>query len=126
MANFRKTTTAMLAAVTLASGMVVATPAQAHRHHGHGYGHHRDRDDDDRGRYNSYERNNGGGYYNDGYYRRSRCSNGNVGTIVGGVAGGLLGREVAYHRRDRTGATIIGAAVGALAGRAIEKSGNRC
>ncbi len=67
------------------------------------------------GRYNSR-------YYDQryrGHYGR-RCS-GSTGTIVGAIAGGLLGREVA-GRGDRTVGAIIGGAAGALAGRAIDRS----
>jgi Glycine zipper 2TM domain len=51
-----------------------------------------------------------------------RRSNGTTGLIVGGVAGGLLGRGL-----DNGGATgtILGAAGGALAGRAIDRGGSR-
>ena len=60
-----------------------------------------------------YSRNN----YNDN--RRYRCDKGTGGTIIGAIAGGLLGNEVA-RRGDKTEGTIIGGAVGALAGRAID------
>ena len=56
-------------------------------------------------------------YYSD---RRHRgCDRGTGGTIIGAIAGGLLGNEVA-RRGDKTEGTIIGGAVGALAGRAID------
>ncbi|VAV96601.1 hypothetical protein MNBD_ALPHA04-174, partial [hydrothermal vent metagenome] len=42
------------------------------------------------------------------------------GTIIGAIAGGLLGNEVA-RRGDKTVGTIIGGAAGALAGRAIDR-----
>lgn len=60
-------------------------------------------------------------------YRGNRCYDpGNGGLAIGGIAGGLLGNEVA-GRGDRTLGTVLGAAVGALAGRAIDKSdGARC
>ena len=45
--------------------------------------------------------------------------------IIGAVAGGLLGNEVA-RRGNKTEGSIIGAAVGALAGRAIDKSDSNC
>ncbi|MEC3950325.1 glycine zipper 2TM domain-containing protein [Sphingobium sp. HWE2-09] len=75
----------------------------------------------------------GGGYYrNNGYrgYRGGyRCrDNGTGGTIIGAIAGGLLGNEVGrgsgrYGRRgDGTTGAIIGAGVGALAGRAIDRN----
>lgn len=55
--------------------------------------------------------------YSDRRYRG--CDRGTGGTIIGAIAGGLLGNEVA-GRGDKTEGTIIGGAVGALAGRAID------
>ena len=60
----------------------------------------------------------GGRYYN--HYGR-RCS-GSTGTIIGAIAGGLLGSQVAGRRGDGTLGAIIGAGAGALAGRAIDRS----
>jgi uncharacterized protein YcfJ len=62
--------------------------------------------------------------YNRYAYRGERCDSGTGGTIVGAIAGGLLGHEVVGRRGDRTAGTIIGGAVGALAGNAIDRSGN--
>ena len=78
------------------------------------------------------------GYYGDRYERSyrgdrydRRCS-GTTGTIVGGIAGALLGRGIdrsgsgRYGRRDSgTTGAIIGGALGALGGRAIDKSSCR-
>lgn len=57
------------------------------------------------------------------YYRNNyRCRDeGTGGLVVGAIAGGLLGNEVA-GRGDRAVGTILGGAVGALAGRAIDRS----
>lgn len=52
--------------------------------------------------------------------RQCRRPDGTTGTIVGGVAGGLLGRAIDGGRR-RTVGTLIGAGVGALLGRGIER-----
>jgi phospholipase/lecithinase/hemolysin len=62
-------------------------------------------------------------YYNQRYgnHYGTRCSNGSTGTILGAIAGGLLGREIA-GRGDRTVGAIIGAGAGALAGRAIDRN----
>lgn len=74
-----------------------------------------------------YGRRDGG--YNDrghGYRQpvRYRCrDDGTGGLIIGAIAGGLLGNEIA---RDGTAGTIIGGGIGALAGRAIDQSGSRC
>lgn len=74
----------------------------------------------------------GGRYYSNNYYRDYRggyrCrDNGTGGTIIGAIAGGLLGNEIAkgsgrYNRGDGTAGAIIGAGVGALAGRAIDRN----
>ncbi len=120
----KKLTIAFAAAATLVTG---AAPAAAHGRD------HRDRyesryDRGNYGRYDSYRGYNQG--YDRAYYgdqrRAYRCNSGTTGLIVGGVAGGLLGREVV--RRDRTAGAIIGGAVGALAGRQLERAGsnNRC
>ncbi|MBN8806588.1 MAG: glycine zipper 2TM domain-containing protein, partial [Sphingopyxis terrae] len=45
--------------------------------------------------------------------------------IIGAIAGGLAGHEIA-GRGDRTVGTIIGGAVGAIAGRAIDKGNDGC
>lgn len=99
----------------------------------------RDRWEDRRGeRYRDGYR---GDYRNTGYYGepvynntrtwrgddgRAYCrrSDGTTGLIVGGVAGALIGREVAGRRGDRTVGAILGAAGGALLGRAIDRSGS--
>ncbi len=63
------------------------------------------------------------GYRNDTRYR---CSDGSTGTILGAIAGGLLGSSVAGRHGDKTAGVIIGGAAGAVAGRAIDKNGNGC
>ena len=68
------------------------------------------------------------GYYDDRGFRGRRCGSGTTGTIVGAIAGGLLGNEVGrnsggyYGRGDGTAGAIIGGGIGALAGRAIGRS----
>lgn len=101
-----------------AAASLVAVPgvASAQYYPGYGYG----------GYNNSYQR----GYNGQTYYG-NRCS-GTTGTIVGGVAGAVVGSKIAggrrsydYYgnRRGGSGATgaIIGGAVGALLGRKIDK-----
>ena len=113
-----------LAAATLAMGasaLIPATPAEAQRYERY----HQDQ------RYGDYDR----GYYQEdrGYreyrrdyrdhrrdYRSRRCNN-DAGTIIGAIAGGLLGNGIA-GRGDRTLGTVLGAGAGALAGRAIDRS----
>lgn len=120
-------------ALAVSAGAVLpATAADAQRYRGQ-----YDRGYYDRGYYDQgYQ----GGYsqdYRDGYNRNSRyydgrdyrrtykkCSDGTVGTVLGAVAGGLLGRVI-DGRGDRAVGTILGAGGGALAGRAIERQGSR-
>jgi len=72
------------------------------------------------------------GYRNQYQYRQRSnrgCDNGDGGTVIGAIAGGLLGNQVAGNNNRLLG-TILGGGVGALAGRAIDKSdaprGGRC
>jgi hypothetical protein len=51
-------------------------------------------------------------------YDRRRCRNGAGGTIIGAIAGGLLGNAAAGYG-NRAAGTIIGGGVGALAGSEI-------
>lgn len=77
----------------------------------------------------------GRGYGRDGYreYRRGdrryqyrqraadKCRDGDGGTIVGAIAGGLAGNAIA-GRGDKTVGTLLGGVVGALAGREIDRA----
>lgn len=112
-------------AATLMTGSIAATPAAAqdwgyrdgYSHYDRGYrGDYRDYRE-----YRDYRGDRPRYAYRDRYYRQ-RCSDGTAGTILGAIAGGLLGGEIgrgSSYRRSGTG-TIIGAGAGALAGRAID------
>ena len=113
-----------LAAIALSIGAAAVAPTAA-----------------DAQRYRGYDQYNNGGYYDRGYYDRGydarrydnrydarryqyrdrRCSNGGTGTVLGAIAGGLVGNAA---DRGGMGGTLIGGVAGALAGRAIDKSGN--
>lgn len=110
------------------------------RHRGH----------DKRGRNERYDRGYEGNYgtYGNDYNQRSyyeepvrsntrvwqgdngqyycQRSNGTTGLLIGGVAGALLGREIAGRNGDRTLGAILGAAGGALLGREVDRGGSRC
>lgn len=119
-----KTLSLVGAALAMTAGAVVPfAPAQAQR-----YGYDRSYNDgyNRGGYYNGYDRSYRGydrSYrgYDRGYRARQKCNDGDGGTIVGAIAGGLLGNGIA-GRGDRTIGTILGAGVGALAGRAIDRS----
>ncbi|WP_375394151.1 glycine zipper 2TM domain-containing protein [uncultured Sphingomonas sp.] len=103
------------AALLAAAAMLAPTAATAQLH-GYTSGGHAPR---------GYDR---GGYpdrsgYNRPGYRPARCDNGTGGTIIGAIAGGLLGRSI-DTRGDRALGTVPGAGAGALAGNAIGRSGN--
>lgn len=113
-----------LAGAALAMGftaLVPTAPAVAQSRHYYGDRHY-DRGYDrryDRGYDRRSYRGNDRRYYNNRNYRR--CDNGDGGTVIGAVAGGLLGNQVA-GRGDRLLGTVLGGAVGAVAGRAIDRS----
>ena len=127
-----KTKTSFAAAAALMAFVAVPVAAEAHPNgRAHGYW---NNSAHARGHYGARD-----GYYRDGEYRgdvyrrgyeddyRRRCS-GTTGTVVGGGAGAILGREITRDRaRGRSGTTgmIIGGALGALAGRAVDKSSCR-
>lgn len=141
----KKITLTALAAATALSAFPAAAearPYDGYRNSYYGDGHYgRDRHRGDYGRGAYYGRGSyyGGGAYRGGYDRRyygrnqgyyrygGRCrSDGTTGTIIGAIAGGLLGHEIAqggrYRRGDGTTGAIVGGAVGALAGRAIDRN----
>ena len=110
-----------------AAASLVAIPGAASAQYYPGYG----------GYNNGYQRgydNYNRGYSGQGYYGQNyanRCS-GTTGTIIGGVAGAVVGSKIAGSRQrydyygnrrggsNATGA-IIGGAVGALLGRKVDK-----
>ena len=110
---FKKLTLAGAAFAMGATALIPATPAMAQRYdRGYSARHHND------GYYgNRAYRGRGGDYRN--YRQSGRCKDGDGGTVIGAIAGGLAGHEIA---RDRTVGTILGGVVGAVAGRAIDRS----
>jgi len=125
---FKKLSLAGAALAMGAAALLPATPAAAQRYdhvydgnrYGDGYygRDYRDYRGDDRG-YRDYR-----GYGDQRrYYGNRRCDSGDGGTIIGAIAGGLLGHSIA-GRGDRAVGTVLGAGAGALAGRAIDRSGN--
>jgi Glycine zipper 2TM domain len=137
----KKTFIAAAMGMSVLAAAVTATPASAQRSRGYvqqdGYeqGYQGEYRGDERGydRGRGYEQGyQGDGYRNEGYrgrpnYYRSnqRCRSGGTGTILGAVAGALLGGEIGRgnsYRRSGTG-TIVGAGAGALIGREIDRDG---
>ena len=109
---FKKLTLAGAALAMGAAAIVPVAPAAAQR--GYSQGRHYDR-----GHYNNGRTYRGENYRS--YRARQKCNDGDGGTIVGAIAGGLLGHTVA-GRGDHVLGTVLGAGAGALAGRAIDRS----
>lgn len=111
------------AALAMGTAAVAPTAADAQRYYGNrydrGYYDQRDYRGYDRRDYRNYDRRDDRRRYS---YNR-RCSEGTTGTIVGAIAGGLLGRAI-DSRGDRTLGTVLGGVGGAVAGNAVEKSNN--
>ncbi len=130
---FRRTISTGVFGALAAAALVASTPAAAQyyqqvgrgdHHRGHGDGYHRG-GGGHRGHGNGYGYDDRGrAYGNGGYYRgyrgREHCDRGTGGTIIGAIAGGLLGNTIT-GRGDHAVGTIAGAGVGALAGRAIDR-----
>ncbi|WP_336963967.1 glycine zipper 2TM domain-containing protein [Sphingobium aquiterrae] len=113
--------TPILAAVILASLPLGACMSDGGGGRGYGY----DRPGDRRPPHHRQLRDNDYIYRdNDGRYYCKR-DDGTTGTIVGAIAGGVLGNVIAPGGSKTLG-TILGAGGGALAGRAIDKNDVRC
>ena len=127
----KKMVTLSIAALMSTATLGLATPAAAQNgwYDRDGYSSYDARYGRDDRRYDrrDYRRDNRRDYRsNRNYYRGDRrnyrqCDKGTGGTIIGAIAGGLAGHEIA-GRGDRTVGTIIGGAAGALAGRAIDRN----
>lgn len=104
-----------LAGAALAMSTVALIPAEASAQRYYGDRYERP--------YRGYDNNRGYRGQDRRYYHNQRCNNGTTGTIVGAIAGGLLGRTI-DSRGDRTLGTVLGGVGGAVAGNAIEKSNN--
>ncbi len=129
----RKITSFTAALAMAATAIGVAAPAQARDHGRYDHRYEQRSDRYDRyGRYDARDRYDYGRagyrdqYRNDYRYRGQRCSDGATGTVLGAIAGGLIGNSAAGRNGDKTAGTIIGGAIGAVAGRAIDKGSDGC
>ena len=103
-----------------ATSLVPATPAMAQRYYDNGYNSGYAQVD----RYGNPVRQYRGrdyNYRNRNFRAAQRCRDGDGGTIVGALAGGLAGNAIG-GRGNRTLGTILGGAVGAIAGRSIDRA----
>lgn len=127
---FKKITLSAAAAVSAFVALPAAAEARPRYYDGYNNGYYSQSYRGDRYyRGDNYRRGYDNRYYGRSRYYGSnrRCrDSGTTGTILGAIAGGLLGKEIAdggrYRRGDGTAGAIIGAGVGALAGRAIDRN----
>jgi len=56
---------------------------------------------------------------------RGTCNHETVATVLGGVAGGVIGNKVAKTEQDKAGATIAGVVIGAIVGNTIGRTMDR-
>jgi hypothetical protein len=61
-----------------------------------------------------------------GYASDCRRSDGTAGTIIGGIAGAVLGSNLAAHHGGRAGGAAIGGVAGALIGNSIARGSDGC
>ena len=106
------------AATMLGAVALPAAPAAAQSYGDRYYSQRYDDGRYDRRGYREYRGDRGYAYR--GRYN-NRCKDGDGGTVIGAIAGGLLGNQV-VGRGDRLLGTVLGGAVGAVAGRAIDRS----
>jgi hypothetical protein len=122
---------ALLAPVASAQTSYGAPPAYDGQAYAYGYGAGPARDRD------GYPRAGSGrdGYARDGYYedpppprraayrerRAERCDSGSVGTILGAIAGGLLGNAATSRHGNHAAGTLAGAGAGALIGHTADR-----
>ncbi len=63
------------------------------------------------------------GRHRHAYYRhRDRCDRCSTGTILGAIAGGLLGNAAIGRHGSHTAGTLVGAGAGALVGNAVDRN----
>lgn len=121
----RNTMKKLVLALTMAATTVpLATPAEADRHH-RPHGHHKVYDSHGRyvsprpmGRHDRAWRGRDGRYY-------CKRDNGTTGLIIGAGVGALAGHEIAGSG-DRTLGTLLGGVAGGLLGREVDRGDLKC
>ena len=115
-----------MAAVIGANPVFADRPDHAPAHGHHKKHHDHDRDDDDREykKEKKYKKNKhykgktGAVYVEDYGISAGRCNRDEIGAVIGGVAGAVIGRQV-VDREDRVVGMVVGGVLGAVLGHTI-------
>lgn len=123
----RKLILAIALAATLPLGACASDSHDGRRGYKHpGYGNDHSRHDDRRRAYHRRQLHDNDRIYRDRHGRYyCKRDDGTEGTIVGALAGGVLGNVIAPGGSKTLG-SILGAGAGALAGRAIDRGDIQC
>jgi len=123
-----KISAALALATLIGAGPVFADPpshAPAHgykKNHGHDHDDHHDRKVQKKYKKDKhYQGKTGAVYVHDYGISSGRCNRDEIGTVIGGVAGAVIGRQVA-DRDDRVVGMVVGGVLGAVLGHAIGDS----
>ncbi|HQT01215.1 MAG: hypothetical protein B7Y26_02830 [Hydrogenophilales bacterium 16-64-46] len=114
-----KTSLALILAPLLAAGPAFADPPAHAPAHGYHKKHDRDHDDDKHyKRDKHYKAKSGTIYVRDYGITSGRCNRDEIGAVIGGVTGVIVGSQVA-DRDDRVVGMVVGGVLGAVLGHAI-------
>lgn len=123
-----KISVALALAAMIGAGPVFAEPPSHAPAHGYKKNHGHDHDDDhDRKAQKKYKKDKhyqgktGAVYVHDYGISSGRCNRDEIGAVIGGVAGAVIGRQVA-SRDDRVVGMVVGGVLGAVLGHAIGDS----
>ena len=106
-------------AALVAAGPAFADPPGHAPAHGYYKKHHDDRYDDRRsGKVRHYQGKSGVAYVRDYGVSSGRCNRDEIGAVIGGVTGAVIGGRVA-DRDDRVVGMVVGGVLGAVVGHAI-------
>ncbi len=114
-----KTSLTLMLAALLAAGPAFADPPAHAPAHGYHKKHDRDHDDDKHYKHDKhYKARSGTIYVRDYGITSGRCNRDEIGAVIGGVTGVIVGSQVA-DRDDRVVGMVVGGVLGAVLGHAI-------
>jgi surface antigen len=109
-----KTTLSLALIALLAAGTALADPPR----HAPAHGYYKDKHHDDKHKEHEYHGKSGAYYVRDYGIGSGKCNRDEIGAVIGGVAGAVIGSQVA-DKGDRVVGMVIGGVLGAVLGHAI-------